>query len=62
MFYFYIPRYCPASERCKIHIDLNPLDACTAEKQQSDKKLSIIENKQSLIMRWQLRKVRSSVE
>ena len=32
-------------------IDLNPLGACVAEKQRSDKKLSKGENKQSLIMR-----------
>ena len=36
------------AESCKIHIDLNPLDACIAEKQRSDKKLSIIENKAEL--------------
>ena len=34
-------------------IDLNPLGACAAEKQQSDRKLFKSENKQSVIMRWQ---------
>ena len=36
-------------------IDLNPLAACVAEKQQSDGKLFKSENKQILIMRWQPR-------
>ena len=36
-------------------IDLNPLSACVAEKQQSDEKLTKIENKQILILRCQPR-------
>ena len=36
-------------------MDVKPLGACIAEKQQSDKKLSRSENKQSLIMSWQPR-------
>ena len=36
-------------------IDLNPLGACIAEKQQSDENFSKSENKQSLIMWWQPR-------
>ena len=36
-------------------IDLNPLGACIAEKQQSDENFSKSEKKQSLIMWWQPR-------
>ena len=54
-FYFYISRYCTALLKAVSFIDLNPLGACIAEKQQSDEKLSKSENKQSLIMRWQPR-------
>ena len=36
-------------------IDLNPLGASIVEKQQSDRKITKCENKQSLIMRWQQR-------
>ena len=60
-FYFYISRYCTALLKAVSFIDRNPLGPCVAEKQQSDERLSKSENKQSLIMRWQPRKVRSSV-
>ena len=57
-FYFFMCRYCTSLLKA---VSLNPLGACFAEKQQSDEKLSKSENKQSLIMRWQPRFVRSSV-
>ena len=50
-FYFYISRYCTALLKAVGFIDLNPLGACVAEKQQSDEKPSKSEKKQSLIMR-----------
>ena len=59
-FYFYISRYCTALLKAASFVDLNPLGACIAEKQQSDEKLSNSENKQGLIMWWQPRQVRSS--
>ena len=49
-FYFYISRYCTALLKAVNFIDLNPLGACIAEKEQSDEKISQSENKQSLIM------------
>ena len=52
-FYFYISRYCTALLKAVSFIDLNPLGACIAEKQQSDEKLSKKEIKQSLIKWWQ---------
>ena len=55
MFYFYISRYFTALLKAVNFIDVNPLCAFVAEKQQSNKKLSKSENKQSLIMRWQPR-------
>ena len=55
MFYFYISRYFTALLKAVSFIDVNPLCAFVAEKQQSNKKLSKSENKQSLIMRWQPR-------
>ena len=52
-FYFYISRYCTALLKAMSFIDLNPLGACIAEKQQSDEKLSKKEIKESLIKWWQ---------
>ena len=60
-FYFYISRYCTALPKAVSFINLNPLGACVAGKQQSDEKLCKSENNQSLIIRWQPRYVRSSV-
>ena len=50
-FYFYISRCCTALLKALSFIDLKPLGACLAEKQQSDEKLSKSENKENLIMR-----------
>ena len=49
-FYFYIFIYCTALLKAVSFVDLNPLGACIAEKQQSDEKLSKRGNKQRLIM------------
>ena len=45
MFYFDRSRYCTG---LLSFVDLNPIGACVAEEQQSDKKLSKSESKQSL--------------
>ena len=55
LFLFYIFRYCTALLKAMSFIDLNPLAACVAEKQQIDEKLSKSENKKSLIMSCQPR-------
>ena len=39
-FYFYVSRYCTALLKALSFIDLKPLGACVAEKQQSDEKVS----------------------
>ena len=55
LFLFYVFRHCTALLKAMGFIDLNPLAACVAEKQQIDEKLSKSENKQSLIMSCQPR-------
>ena len=47
--------YCTGLLKVVIFIDLNPLGACIAEKQQNDEKLTKNENQESLILWWQPR-------
>ena len=54
-FCVYKSRYCTALLKAVSFIDLNPLGACIAEKQQSDEKFFKSENKMILVMRWQPR-------